>query len=92
MAALPEVAREAGLDPMLCPFCLRRVQTTDAVDLLFQSILQRIRRGETVHIRGFGSFRTMRRAGRGLAKEAGDYTVIRFIAAPKAKRIVRDGK
>lgn len=91
MAALPELAREAGLDPLRCPHCGRRTHTIDAVDLLFETILHRIRRGETVHIRGFGSFRTAHRVGRGLAKDVGSYVAIRFVAAAKAKDYVRGG-
>lgn len=91
MAALPELARAAGLDPMLCPHCGRRVATLDAVDLLFRRILERVRRGETVTIRRFGSFRAVRRHGRGLGEDAGEYTVIRFRAAASAKEVVRNG-
>lgn len=89
MAALPELARTVGLDPLLCPHCGRRVQTIDAVDLLFRVILDKVRKGETVTIRRFGTFRAARRVGRGLGKDAGDYLVIRFRAAPRAKEVIR---
>lgn len=89
MAALPELTRAVGLDPMLCPHCERRVQTTDAIDLLFRTILVKLRKGETVSIRRFGSFRAVRRIGRGVGKDVGEYTVIRFRAAGKAKEVIR---
>lgn len=89
MAALPELTREAGLDPVLCPHCGRRVQTIDAVDLLFRLVLGRIRKGETVSIRRFGSFRAVKRTGRGIAKDHGDYLVIRFRATRQAKEVLR---
>lgn len=91
MASLPELAREVGLDPLVCPHCARRVSTTEALDLLFETVLDRVRRGEVVHIRHFGSFRAVTRSARGLAKDAGDYQVIRFNAAGRAKRVIRGG-
>jgi nucleoid DNA-binding protein len=89
MATLPELARAAGLDPVLCPHCGRRVQTLDAVDLMFSAILHKIRGGETVSIRQFGSFCLVHRVGRGLGAAAGSYPVIRFTAAAHAKAVIR---
>lgn len=89
MAALPELARAVGLDPVLCPHCGRRVHTLDAIDLLFRTILERVRKGEAVTIRRFGTFRAARRVGRGIGKDVGDYVVIRFRASPRAKEVIR---
>lgn len=92
MSVLPEVAREAGLDPVVCPWCGRKVSTLEALDLFFQLILRRIRRGETVKIRDFGQFRAYLRKARGVTKTAGPKVVARFTPAAAAKRFLnQDG-
>jgi nucleoid DNA-binding protein len=56
MAKLKTIAREAGLNPLTCPMCGRRVRTDSAIRLLFTRLLQYVLNGEAVTIRGFGRF------------------------------------
>ena len=90
MSALPEIAREAGLNPVICPYCGRKVSTLAALDLFFRSILRRILRGETVRIRNFGQFRAYLRKARGVTKTAGPKVVAKFTPAAATKRYLND--
>ncbi len=56
MAGLNELAREAGLNPVLDAKSNRKVPTTEQLEELFRLILARIARGEKVQIRGLGVF------------------------------------
>lgn len=85
MSALPEIAREAGLDPLVCPYCHRKVGVIEAVDLLFRVILERVKRGEAVQIRGFGTFKRRWHIPRGITKAAGGRHVLTFNAVQTAK-------
>ena len=68
MAGIADVAKTAGLHPLTCPHCGRRIGTGIRVfESLFRAILQHVKRGEEVRVRGFGTFRRIVTAKRRLA-------------------------
>lgn len=86
MATLPDIAREVGLDPLVCGTCGQQIRTTRILRDLFNLILARLRAGEPVKIRGFGTFRPALHIPRGFArhlKSAG--RVVRFSLTRSAK-------
>ena len=83
-----ELKREAGLDPVLCPHCGRKVSTKEAVGLLFRAIVEQLRAGHEVRIPGFGTFKTRIFKARGITKASGDRTIAGFEASKPVKRIL----
>ena len=58
MAGIADIASTAGLDPVSCPHCGRRIRTGAKVfENLFRAILRHVREGGDVQVRGFGIFR-----------------------------------
>ena len=82
------VAREAGLHPLVCPHCGKKVRTIKAIDLMFRVIVNRLRLGDVVKIRFFGSFERRLHKARGITKAAGDRYYIGFDPVPNAKKAV----
>lgn len=83
---LSKLARDSGLNPMVCPHCGRKVRTLSALLLLFRQIVKRLASGEVVRVKGFGTFKTKLRKARGVTKDAGDRMVVHFEPVPKVKR------
>lgn len=83
---LSELARDSGLNPMVCPHCGRKVHTLPALLLLFRQIVKRLAAGEVVRVKGFGTFKTRVHKAKGVTKEAGDRRFVRFEPTPKVKR------
>lgn len=81
-----DLTREAGLDPILCPHCGRKVKTRQAILLLFAGIVERLRKKHSVMIPGFGAFKTRIFKARGITKTAGDRVVVGFEASKPVKR------
>ena len=83
-----DLTREAGLDPVLCPHCGRKVSTRSALGLLFRAIVEQLRKGHTVRVPGFGTFKTRLFKARGITKAAGDRLVAGFEASKPVKKIL----
>ncbi len=66
MATFKEVAREAGLNPMLCPHCGRHFSTNNVIKELFRRVLAYIVAGHEVRISHLGTFVTKIVKGRTL--------------------------
>ncbi len=88
MSGLREIAREVGLDPIVCTQCGRKIRTLNALNLLFRRVLERLKTGQTVNIHKFGAFKTRLHKARGLAKDSGDRWVVGFHLVPSAKRLL----
>ncbi|KKN12965.1 hypothetical protein LCGC14_1011180 [marine sediment metagenome] len=57
MAGIGEIARDAGLSPVTCPHCGRRIRTGVRIfEGFFRAILERVRAGDEVKVNGFGMF------------------------------------
>lgn len=83
-----DLKREAGLDPVLCPHCGRKVSTRSAILFLFAGIVERLRKKHDVRIPGFGTFKTRVFKARGITKAAGDRIVVGFEASKPVKKIL----
>lgn len=83
---LSELARNSGLNPMVCPYCGRKVRTLSALALLFRQIVQQVASGKVVRVKAFGAFKTRLHKARGVTKDAGDRLVMHFEPVPKVKR------
>ena len=83
---LSELAKDSGLNPMMCPHCGRKVRVLSALTLLFRQIVRRLASGEIVRIKAFGTFKTKMHKARGITKEAGDRLVVGFEPVPAVKR------
>lgn len=89
MATLPDIAREVGLDPLVCGACGQQVRTTRVLRDLFDLILARLRAGETVKVRGFGTFRPAVHTPRGFARHIESARrVVRFSLTRSAKHVL----
>lgn len=93
MAGLTDVAKEAGLDPIVCEHCGNRIRTSNVLRRLFEGILKRVKAGEHIQVMGFGTFYTRVLKGRKLKsnmvgdgnKEFGDMLILKFSQSPKAR-------
>ena len=56
MATFRRIAKEAGLNPVICPHCGRKVKTDALIDNLWAKVVERLKDGESVSIKNFGSF------------------------------------
>jgi len=56
MAGMKDLAKKARLNPGLCPKCNSVFDTSEALEKLFDLILERVKAGEKVHLSGFGVF------------------------------------
>lgn len=83
-----DLTREVGLDPVLCPYCGRKVSTRNALVLLFRAIVGQLRKGQSVYIPTFGTFKTRIFKARGITKKAGDRIVAGFEASKPIKKIL----
>lgn len=83
---LSQLARDSGLNPMVCPHCGRKIRTLPALLLMFRQIVKRLAHGEIVKVKSFGTFKTKLRKARGVTKYAGDRMVVHFEPVPKMKR------
>lgn len=83
-----DLTREAGLDPVLCPYCGRKVSTKKALVLLFRAIVERLRTKHDVRIPSFGTFKTRLYKARGITKAAGDRIIVGFEASKPVKKIL----
>jgi nucleoid DNA-binding protein len=89
-----DAATEAGLAPVTCRDCGAKVATNDTFQRLFQIIMDRLRAGGTVQVKGFGTFRAKLLKGRTMSSSLvdggktsfGDKLLIKFHAAPQAKK------
>lgn len=94
MSGLMDAAAEAGLAPVACRECGAKVATNDAFQRLFQIIMDRLKTGETVQVKGFGTFRAKLLKGRTMSSPLveggqtsfGDKLLIKFHSAPVAKK------
>lgn len=56
MANTSRVAKEAGVERVVCPRCGSRFRTDELLDRFFKGLIELLRRGEEVRIKGFGVF------------------------------------
>lgn len=95
MAGFIDVAKEVGLSPVVTPDG-EKVSTNDSFEQLWLAILDKLKTGESVAIRGFGTFNAKLLKGRKLQSpllaggvgEFSDRLVIRFHASPQAKAYI----
>lgn len=64
MIHINAIVKEMGLNPMECPHCHRKIQTTGAIEAVFHRLVHRIRTAKEVQIPGFGTFRLIETKGR----------------------------
>jgi nucleoid DNA-binding protein len=50
------IAKDAGLNPVVCTHCGRKVRTDALIDNLWAKLKQRLKEGDSVSIKHFGSF------------------------------------
>jgi len=94
MPGFNDLAKTAKLNPVVCRSCGKKTPTTDNVDELLRQILDTVKKGETVRIKGFGTFKARLFKGRKLTSpllENGSVTfedalVLRFHQSAVAKR------
>lgn len=94
MPGFNDLAKTAKLNPVVCRSCGKKTPTTDNVDELLRQILDTVKKGETVRIKGFGTFKARLFKGRKLTSpllEGGSVTfedalVLRFHQSAAAKR------
>lgn len=99
MSGFMDAASEAGLAPVACRECGAKVATQDAFKRLFHVIMDRLKAGETVQIKGFGTFRAKLLKGRTMSSKLvdggetsfGDKLLIKFQSAPQAKQYMSAG-
>ncbi len=93
MAGMADIAKEAGLNPVVDPETGRKIHTNEVLDRFFEIILEKVAAGERVHIKGFGSFSMKLYKGRTLNSplmEGGEVTfndqqTLRFSQSSLAK-------
>lgn len=93
MAGLADIAKEAGLNPVVDPNTGKKIWTNEVLERFFELILERVASGERVHIKNFGSFSMKLYRGRTLNSPLmedgevtfGDRQTLRFSQSQKAK-------
>ena len=92
MSGMNEVAKESGVNPVECSHCGRKTYTDRVLSRFFQVILDRVAKGETVHIKNFGTFEAKELKGRKYKKPLNNRTdgfedqlVLRFRQSLNAK-------
>lgn len=93
MAGMSDIAREAGLNPVIDPNTGKKIWTNEVLDRFFELILEKCAEGERVHIKNFGSFTMKLFKGRTLTSplmEGGEVTfsdsqTLRFSQSSVAK-------
>ena len=96
MPGFNDLAKAANLNPVECRHCGKKTSTTDTIDGLLRLILDTVKKGETVRIKGFGTFKARMFKGRKLTSpllEGGSVTfedalVLRFHQSAVAKKYI----
>ena len=93
---LVKIAAEAGASPIKCPHCRRKINNDKALWRFFELILERIRSGEEVVIKNFGSFRPLhvekRKLPKGFGKKKSEKRlVVGFRNSRNAKAFLNEG-
>lgn len=99
--SIRDVAREIGLEPMVC-HCGNKIQMIDSIYELFEYIIREVKQGNTVRVKNFGVFFPKKYKGRVLntpiLKDPGmfveDSVTIGFRASGRGKELLkkRQGK
>lgn len=85
---LSDLAKDAGLHPLVCPHCGRKFSAFSAVELLFKELVRRLAAHGEVKIRLLGTFRVKVHKARGITKAAGDRKYVTFETTPRVKRLI----
>lgn len=98
MSNIQKVAKEAGVDNVMCPHCGSKFPTKELIDKFFKGVLELLRRGDRVNIGGFGAFKSALWKGRthktpiipGGVLTFKDTWVVRFKLSGKARDYINN--
>ena len=100
MSSAQDIAKQAGLNPVICGECSNKIKTKDPIEAFFQILLDEVREGKRVIIPGLGTFSTRLMKGRTVESPAlpggkatfGDQIILRFRPAEHARRFLNPDK
>lgn len=101
MATFRRMAKEAGLNPVICTHCGRKVRTDALISNLWAKITERLKAGETVYMKGFGSFAARLMRPRKFTKPQAEFSgvegfgaryVLRFTQSAAMRAKLNDGE
>ena len=91
MATFRRVAKEAGLNPVVCSHCGRKVKTDALIDNLWAKVLERLKGGESVSIKNFGSFMARMMKPRKLTESQAEFSGVEGFGARNVLRFKQSG-
>lgn len=100
MSSAQDIAKQAGLNPVICGECSNKIKTKDPIEAFFQILLDEVGDGKRVIIPGLGTFSTRLMKGRTVESPAlpggkatfGDQTILRFRPSEHARRFLNPDK
>ena len=91
MATFRGIAKDAGLNPVICTHCGRKVKTDALIDNLWAKVMERLKGGEAVSIKRFGSFIARKMKPRKFTEPQAEFSGVEGFGARNVLRFTQSG-